>query len=408
MRRSESPAARDDNSPLPARSHFTMIPDLVGDLGLDPYAFRLYCHLRRVVGEPGAEAGVCWQSTKTLAAACRMSAGRISEAKRRLVEEGLIRIEKRPGPGGRHDHITLVDIWPANRRHFGGCAARSPDEASTGERVHPAGPGVHSTKATRSPGETNHIPPKQIPLSRKEEEDEERALEGTENSPVAIATALFLQELGQAPTPLQRDEIAELVALCDDAQVWRRAFLSSAHARHRWAYIAQCVRNAVRRSQGIGGAAVPPAAHRAPLPSEAPPSEAVTPSEAPPSEAPPSEAPPSEAPPSEAPPSEAPPSEAPPSEAPPSEAPAPAYVERWAQVLEVLSWRLPASIYRQGFASTTCIGERDGGKTWDVTVPRASFLGWLLHPGHQPLVDKVLRQCGYDDVSVHFMAPPGE
>ncbi|GAF99333.1 unnamed protein product, partial [marine sediment metagenome] len=41
------------------RAYFTMMPNIIDDMGLDPYAFRLYVHLRRVAGENGA----CWQST---------------------------------------------------------------------------------------------------------------------------------------------------------------------------------------------------------------------------------------------------------------------------------------------------------------------------------------------------------
>jgi hypothetical protein len=53
------------------RRYFTIIPNMVDDLGLSPYAYRLYGHFRRVAGE----AGECWQSTATLAETCKMSRG---------------------------------------------------------------------------------------------------------------------------------------------------------------------------------------------------------------------------------------------------------------------------------------------------------------------------------------------
>jgi hypothetical protein len=98
----------------PRRSHFAMIPKLVDELGLDPYAYRLYGHIKTVTGETGR----CWQSTRTLAAACGMSPGRVTAAKRTLVAAGVIRIEKGGGSGGRTDVITPVDLWSRNHAHY--------------------------------------------------------------------------------------------------------------------------------------------------------------------------------------------------------------------------------------------------------------------------------------------------
>jgi hypothetical protein len=207
---SDQPAACGQSSPIL----------LIGDLDLDPHAFRLYCHLRRLTGKPPD--GACWHSTATLTAACRRSTGKVSQSKHRLLQAGLIHIEKRPGPGCLHDHITLIHIWSAKDSHFAPTPAPSPDERPTGERVHSAGipvhpvnpspspgepstakcvhsagfrvhpvnplpsPGespakcvhsagvpVHQVSALRSPGETIHIPYKQISSSRKDEDDDD-------------------------------------------------------------------------------------------------------------------------------------------------------------------------------------------------------------------------------------------
>jgi len=117
------------------RKYFTQIPNIVDDFGLDPFTFRLYSHLRRVAGETGK----CWQSTKTLADHCKMSAGRISKSKQALLDAQLIRLTEQAGPGGQHHVITIVDVWQANNEFF-----RSPDEHE--ERS----PGEHEE---RSPGE---------------------------------------------------------------------------------------------------------------------------------------------------------------------------------------------------------------------------------------------------------------
>jgi hypothetical protein len=397
------------------RSHFTMIPDLIDELDLDPYTYRLYGHLRRVVGEPRhlpagtrPEPGACWQSTRTLAAICHMSAGSICESKRKLVELGLIHIEKRPGPGGYYDRITLVDIWSRNSDHFapspapppgersaesvqppGGNSVRhvnaspSPSERSE-ESVHPPGSSVHQAKALRSPGETIHIPSKQISSSREKNEDDDedehdREREGnlngnekassTDQDTTNLVLALFRAELRRDPTPLQREEIADLVALRADPAVWRHAFLRSVGARHRWAYVAQCIRNAhAAREDGPSTGAGEATDRRTPV--DPGPRDTGGPGDT------------------------------------AKPIPPPAYVERWTRVLEALSWRLSESVYRQGFDGTTCIGARDGGKTWDVIVPRPTFLAWIQQPGHDIVVNKALRQCGFADVSVRFHPPP--
>lgn len=96
----------------PYRKYFHIIPNMVGDLGLDPYTYRLYGHLKKVAGEKGE----CWQSAKTIAAACNMSTAQVSISKKILEEHGLIIIEEIPNPhGGRPYHsITICDIWKRN------------------------------------------------------------------------------------------------------------------------------------------------------------------------------------------------------------------------------------------------------------------------------------------------------
>lgn len=99
------------------------LPNLVDDFGLDVYAFRLYVHIKRVAGAIG---GQCTQGTSTLAKSCRMSAGRISKAKKDLLDAGLVTITETPCNGGMLDAISIVDIWAKNFEKF---APRcSPDE----------------------------------------------------------------------------------------------------------------------------------------------------------------------------------------------------------------------------------------------------------------------------------------
>lgn len=96
-------------------NHFTSIPNMVDDMKLSPYAFRLYSHLKRVAGDLGA----CWQSTNTLAETCCMSMGMVSKSKRELSEKGLIRVERKHKPDGNWYHeIKIIDIWGMNSRAF--------------------------------------------------------------------------------------------------------------------------------------------------------------------------------------------------------------------------------------------------------------------------------------------------
>jgi len=94
------------------RTNFFMIPNSVDEMGLTVYAFRLYCHLKRVAGDDGK----CWQSTRTLATACEISTGAISKAKDELLIKELIKLAQEINPkGGKSYHvITIINIWASS------------------------------------------------------------------------------------------------------------------------------------------------------------------------------------------------------------------------------------------------------------------------------------------------------
>jgi len=101
-----------DVSPLKERSYFTIIPNMIDNLNLSPYAFRLYFHIRKVAGEGGH----CSQNTSSLAKVCSMSTGMVVSAKDELEKSGLIMIEKISNSQGfrTKDKITVIDIWKEN------------------------------------------------------------------------------------------------------------------------------------------------------------------------------------------------------------------------------------------------------------------------------------------------------
>lgn len=93
----------------------TEIPNVVDDMDLNVYEFRLYVHLKRVTGANG---GLCWQSTRTLADACKMSTFMVSSAKKGLEKKKLIKISRANKQLGDTDKITIIDIWADNFTHF--------------------------------------------------------------------------------------------------------------------------------------------------------------------------------------------------------------------------------------------------------------------------------------------------
>ena len=423
------------------RDHFTMLPNLVDELDLDPYAYRLYAHVRRVAGEAG---GACWQSTVTLAQRCRMSRGKVVEAKRVLVALGLIHIDKRPGPGGLHDHITLVDIWARNRAHFAGggpasedrqrpgtdsppAAAHGPDpaagelpgrrsvDAAPAASARPAaGPGgaqpvnaspgsVRQAEPMRSPGGPKQTPCKKTP-PRKEppgsEGDGDDAIDTKLRNEPNLAEAgaapgedcpmpehaplvrevvrLYESELGRRATPLVRGQIAELAVACAELDDWRAAFLASVGARSRWAYVVACVRNAA--AHRACEARAPGGAALPVLPAQQPrPPAAPAPHSAPGAAPPMGQAP----------------------GAPPD--PGPETVgARWQAVLAALQGMLDRAVYGQWFAGSRGVGEAEDGSVWRVAVRSPLAVDAMTHPGLQRALARALRYVEAEGVRLVF------
>ena len=121
----------------------TEIPNIIDDMDLSVYAFRLYVRLKRVAGDDGR----CFYSTRELAEQCRMSVGAVSKAKQDLVDADLIRIE-RAGDWER-DNITITDMWPANFAYFAmekeaaPCSPHEQDCSHSEQAVHHMNTSVH-------------------------------------------------------------------------------------------------------------------------------------------------------------------------------------------------------------------------------------------------------------------------
>jgi hypothetical protein len=115
-----------------SKSFFFIIPNILDDMKLSVYAFRLYCHYKKVAGEDGT----CWQSVKTMSEKCQMAAGSITNARRELEEKGLIKVNEVHNPTGKAFlEVTIIDIWGINKKGY------SPDECSCSPHEYPSSPG---------------------------------------------------------------------------------------------------------------------------------------------------------------------------------------------------------------------------------------------------------------------------
>lgn len=109
----------DENNPL---ANSSLIPNIIDEMDLTPYAFRLYARFKRRVNQnrDGSTSGRCFETTRNLAMSCKMSPSQVTRSKRELVNAGLIRIEKEAGDHGEfsRDVVYILDIWKANTIFF--------------------------------------------------------------------------------------------------------------------------------------------------------------------------------------------------------------------------------------------------------------------------------------------------
>lgn len=116
------------------RKYYATIPHMADD-DLDPYQYRLYGHYIRVCGQDDGE---CWESVKTTAKICKMSAGMVTKTRNSLEEMGFIQVERDETDNGTC-HITIVDRWSENMERY--------SKRSCGERgVHTVNASVHVVK----------------------------------------------------------------------------------------------------------------------------------------------------------------------------------------------------------------------------------------------------------------------
>lgn len=104
------------------RRYFTMVPNIVFDLGLSSQAVALYCFYKKIAGEDGR----CVMGVRQIAETMRMGPARLIEARDELVQAGLI-TKSLDGPkddfgdllpGTQRTIVVILDVWRRNVEHF--------------------------------------------------------------------------------------------------------------------------------------------------------------------------------------------------------------------------------------------------------------------------------------------------
>lgn len=144
------------------RAHFTMI-EYIADDELDPFQMKTYVHYKRRAWElnTNSESSIydVWidDPLRDTAKACKMSTGKLSQARRELAELGYLETETLYKPGTQlviGSRVRLRDRWADNAARFG-C---SPDEHREDLRAGECSPDEHQQAGTCSCGEHERSP----------------------------------------------------------------------------------------------------------------------------------------------------------------------------------------------------------------------------------------------------------
>lgn len=105
----------------PDHHYRTEIPNIIFQLGLDPYELTAYSFLKLIAGDYGK----CWCTIKTLAEKAKMSERKLQECLKKLSSPllngmPLIVVTQRKKADGSNDSniIEITDIWSANGKYF--------------------------------------------------------------------------------------------------------------------------------------------------------------------------------------------------------------------------------------------------------------------------------------------------
>lgn len=188
------------------RRYYTIIPNMIDDMGLSPFAYRLYGHYKRVAGEVGS----CWQSVDTLAETCKMSRGMVSKCRQELEAAGLINVTRTDNPHGGRDYITVTvkDIWALNVVRY----ASSPHEYASSQDGLASSPGElkkNTIKNNRNKQENNSMA-SAIEYSTPSADGKERHPSQAQDSETAAYLEYVSLLYGVELTDQQRERLIKL------------------------------------------------------------------------------------------------------------------------------------------------------------------------------------------------------
>ncbi len=181
------------------KKYRTEIPNIVFTLGLDPYALSLYCHLKRTTG--AADGGVCWKSTRTLAAETGMSVGKVSDARAELEKprdelngKALISVE-RPKDRSKSTNVVCEDVWPEN---FGVFTTRTRECSPHERKKEPVvEEGVEANASSGKPQTSGVVPTEKYVT--------DRIYEAMRNEGLRLPNGEYPYHLGRAKDMLAKD-----------------------------------------------------------------------------------------------------------------------------------------------------------------------------------------------------------
>jgi len=94
----------------------TETPNIIFDMGLDPYEFSIYTHLKRIAGDHGSSKA----SNKYLAKVSCISIDKVKKVKKILVKRNLIicTVRQNKDKSFQPTLIQIIDWWPQNFEYF--------------------------------------------------------------------------------------------------------------------------------------------------------------------------------------------------------------------------------------------------------------------------------------------------
>ena len=196
-------------------SYFTVIPRLVWALCDDPYEFTLWCVIKSVAGDKGT----CMLSTPDLATLTMMSAGKVSETRKRLLEIGLLDGEFYRDPGYPQPvwHLKIPDLWQRNlewsQENLSLKGRVEFKREQLKKSIHQVKPSPHERGVT--PGETKKILKKNLKKSTSKEKNDEK-MRGSSLASLPVSSKhhpnveLFKQVTGRYPSKNLAAEVGAL------------------------------------------------------------------------------------------------------------------------------------------------------------------------------------------------------